>query len=170
MVGEHVGNGGPRFGQAPTSSTLPHDGSRRVERSRVFPRASTKNAGACVVKTAMLVTLLIGVVARFMGDEVKSWFTWLHKRIRRIAVAKLPNNLRERYQEEWESGLDDFPGEIFKLFYSIGLLRAALGISKVVSNILCKRRFVVLALGHSAAAVEAVRMWEAFFALHICIA
>jgi hypothetical protein len=42
--------------------------------------------------------------------------------------------------------------------------------SMVVSNILCKRRFVVLALGHSAAAVEAVRMWEAFFALHICIA
>jgi len=41
---------------------------------------------------------------------------------------------------------------------------------EVVSNILCKRRFVVLALGHSAAAVEAVRMWEAFFALHICIA
>jgi len=40
----------------------------------------------------------------------------------------------------------------------------------VVSNILCKRRFVVLALGYSAAAVEAVRMWEAFFALHICIA
>jgi hypothetical protein len=39
-----------------------------------------------------------------------------------------------------------------------------------VSNILCKRRFVVLALGYSAAAVEAVRMWEAFFALHICIA
>jgi hypothetical protein len=27
-----------------------------------------------------------------------------------------------------------------------------------------------LALGYSAAAVEAVRMWEAFFALHICIA
>jgi hypothetical protein len=39
-----------------------------------------------------------------------------------------------------------------------------------VSNILCKRRFVVLALGYSSAAVEAVRMWEAFFALHICIA
>jgi hypothetical protein len=41
---------------------------------------------------------------------------------------------------------------------------------KEVSNILCKRRFVVLALGYSSAAVEAVRMWEAFFALHICIA
>jgi hypothetical protein len=39
-----------------------------------------------------------------------------------------------------------------------------------VSNILCKRRFVVLALGYSAFAVEAVRMWEVFFALHICIA
>jgi lipopolysaccharide/colanic/teichoic acid biosynthesis glycosyltransferase len=92
------------------------------------------------VKTAMLVTLLIGVVARFMGDEVKSWFTWLHKSIRRIAVAKLPNNLRERYQEEWESGLDDFPGEIFKLFYSIGLLRAALGIHKAAQEVTVDHR------------------------------
>jgi len=48
--------------------------------------------------------------------------------------------------------------------------RTGIAAAAVVSNILCKRRFVVLALGHSAAAVEAVRMWEAFFALHICIA
>jgi hypothetical protein len=39
-----------------------------------------------------------------------------------------------------------------------------------VSNSLCKRRFAVLALRYSSAAVEAVRMWEAFFALHIRIA
>jgi lipopolysaccharide/colanic/teichoic acid biosynthesis glycosyltransferase len=137
---ERVGSDGSRFGQAPTSTTLLHDGSRRVERSRVFPGAFTKNARVCVVKTGMLVTLLIGVVARFMGDEVKSWSTWLHKNIRRIAVAKLPNNLRERYQEEWESGLEDFPGQIFKLFYSIGLLRAALQIHKASQEDIVDRR------------------------------
>jgi lipopolysaccharide/colanic/teichoic acid biosynthesis glycosyltransferase len=134
VVGERVGSDGPRVGQAPTSSPLPHHESRRVERSRVFPRAFTKNARVCFVKTGMLVTLLIGVVARFMGDEVKSWSTWLHKSIRRIAVAKLPNNLRERYREEWEGGLEDFPGEIFKLFYSVGLLRAALEIHKAAQE------------------------------------
>jgi lipopolysaccharide/colanic/teichoic acid biosynthesis glycosyltransferase len=55
-------------------------------------------------------------------------------------VAKLPNNLRERYQEEWESGLEDFPGQIFKLFYSIGLLRAALQIHKASQEDIVDRR------------------------------
>jgi lipopolysaccharide/colanic/teichoic acid biosynthesis glycosyltransferase len=105
----------------------------------VLPRVFAKDARVRVVKTGMLVTLLIGVVARFMGDEVKSWSTWLHKSIRHIAVAKLPNNLRERYQEEWESGLEDFPGEILKLFHSIGLLRAALQIHKAAQEDMVER-------------------------------
>jgi putative colanic acid biosysnthesis UDP-glucose lipid carrier transferase len=41
---------------------------------------------------------------------------------------------RERYEEEWESGLSEIPGEIFKFFYSLGLLRAASGICKAVPN------------------------------------
>jgi lipopolysaccharide/colanic/teichoic acid biosynthesis glycosyltransferase len=82
------------------------------------------------VKTTMLVTLLIGIFARFMGEELRAWSVWLHQSIRRIAVAKLPTPLRERYEEEWESGVQDFPGEIFKLFYSMGLLRAAFEIHK----------------------------------------
>jgi lipopolysaccharide/colanic/teichoic acid biosynthesis glycosyltransferase len=84
------------------------------------------------MKTTIFVTLCVGVVARFMGDEVKSWSAWLHKRIRRAAVAQLPKDCRERYDEEWESGLEEFPGEIFKLIYSIGLLRAALDIRKAI--------------------------------------
>jgi lipopolysaccharide/colanic/teichoic acid biosynthesis glycosyltransferase len=86
------------------------------------------------MKTAMIITVLIGVLARFMGDEVKSWFAWLHRRIRRIAVAKLPEHLTERYQEEWESALEDVPGEILKLCYSIGLLRAAADIHKAAQE------------------------------------
>ena len=45
----------------------------------------------------------------------------------------------------------------------------ALNASTVVSNILCKRRFWFGVWKYSAA-VEAVRMWEACFAFHICIA
>jgi hypothetical protein len=82
------------------------------------------------MKTTIFATVLVGVVARFMGEELKSWSAWLHRRIRRAAVAKLPSCCRERYDEEWQSGLEEFPGEIFKLIYSLGLLRAALGIRK----------------------------------------
>lgn len=78
--------------------------------------------------TTLLLAFFIAIVGRFMADEVKVWFGWLHKKIRRRAVAKLPPVRRERYDEEWESGLEEIPGEIFKLIYSIGLLRAAIGI------------------------------------------
>jgi hypothetical protein len=81
--------------------------------------------------TTVLLALLIAIVGRFMADEVKAWFGWLHRKLRRIAVAKLPEECRERYEEEWESGLNEIPGEIFKLIYSLGLLRAALGVRKV---------------------------------------
>ena len=80
--------------------------------------------------TTMLLALLVAIIGRFMSDEVKAWFGWLHRCIRGIAVARLPESKRLRYSEEWESGLEEIPGEIFKLFYSLGLLRAAEGISQ----------------------------------------
>lgn len=80
------------------------------------------------MKTTILVTLFIAVGARFMADEVKAWFGWLHKKLRSMAIARLPLESRERYNEEWESGLEEVPGEIFKFIYSIGLLRAGVGI------------------------------------------
>jgi lipopolysaccharide/colanic/teichoic acid biosynthesis glycosyltransferase len=80
--------------------------------------------------TTVLVAVLIAIVARFMADEVKAWSSWLHKKMLRIAVAKLPKQYQERYEEEWERELEECPGEIFKLVYSVGLLSAALGIRK----------------------------------------
>jgi lipopolysaccharide/colanic/teichoic acid biosynthesis glycosyltransferase len=80
--------------------------------------------------TAVFASVFIGVVARLMGDELKSWSIWLRKRILRMAVAKLPKNRRQRYDERWESRLEELPGEIAKLICSIRLLWAALGIRK----------------------------------------
>jgi lipopolysaccharide/colanic/teichoic acid biosynthesis glycosyltransferase len=90
--------------------------------------------------TTVLLALFIAIVGRLMADEVKAWFCWLHKRIRRRAVAKLPEEYRERYDEEWESGMEEAPGELFKLIYSIGLLRASAGICKAVPNAAAKIR------------------------------
>jgi lipopolysaccharide/colanic/teichoic acid biosynthesis glycosyltransferase len=81
--------------------------------------------------TTLLLALFIAVVGQFMADEVKAWFGWLHQKVRRMAVVKLPPERRERYDEEWESGLAEIPGDIFRLIYSIGLLRAAIGIRNV---------------------------------------
>jgi lipopolysaccharide/colanic/teichoic acid biosynthesis glycosyltransferase len=80
----------------------------------------------------VLVAIFIAIVARFMADEVKAWSSWLHRKMLRLAVAKLPKQYQERYEEEWDRELEECPGEIFKLVYSIGLLSAALGIRKAV--------------------------------------
>jgi Bacterial sugar transferase len=86
------------------------------------------------MKTTMLLTVLIAIVGRFMADEVKAWFAWLHGKMRCAAVSLLPEKRRARYDEEWESGLEECPGEIFKFIYSIGLLFAAAGIRKAERN------------------------------------
>ncbi len=75
--------------------------------------------------TMVLVSLFIAIFAPLIADEVKAWSGWLNKQFRRKAVAKLPVGCRERYDEEWESGLEEIPGEIFKLIHSVGLLCAA---------------------------------------------
>jgi lipopolysaccharide/colanic/teichoic acid biosynthesis glycosyltransferase len=82
--------------------------------------------------TTILVAVSIAIVGRFMADEVKTWSSWLHKKMLRLAVAKLPKQYQERYEEEWERELEECPGEIFKFLYSIGLLSAALGIRKAI--------------------------------------
>jgi lipopolysaccharide/colanic/teichoic acid biosynthesis glycosyltransferase len=87
------------------------------------------------MKTTLLVGLIVAIVGRFLADEIKAWAGWLHKKMRRRAVEKLPASCRERYEEEWESGLAETPGEIFKLIYSVGLLRAAIGIRKSALNV-----------------------------------
>lgn len=79
---------------------------------------------------ALLVAVFIAIVGRLMADEVKAWLVWLHECLRRMAVARLPAECRDRYDEEWASGIVEVPGEIFKLFYSLGLLRASAGIRK----------------------------------------
>jgi lipopolysaccharide/colanic/teichoic acid biosynthesis glycosyltransferase len=80
--------------------------------------------------TTLLVALFVAIVGPLLEDEIKAWSCWLPQKLLRMAVAKLPEKYRERYDEEWASGIEEIPGELFKLFYSIGLLRAAAGISK----------------------------------------
>ena len=77
---------------------------------------------------AALLAVSVAIVGQILASEVKAWSSWLQRKIRRRAVANLPIGCRERYNEEWESGIEEIPGEIFKLAYSIGLLRASLGI------------------------------------------
>ncbi|HUV70703.1 MAG TPA: hypothetical protein VMW15_13640 [Terracidiphilus sp.] len=77
------------------------------------------------MKTTVVVALLIAIVAPLAADELKAWSGWLQVKLRRSAVAMLPVERRDRYDEEWASGIEEVPGEIFKIIYSMGLSRAA---------------------------------------------
>ncbi len=90
------------------------------------------------MKTTLIVSILMVVASQFVSDEVKAWFSWLHGKIRRVAVDMLPAECKERYSEEWEGDLAEIPGELFKLIYSLNLLRAALGIRAAARTVLVR--------------------------------
>ncbi|HEX7727932.1 MAG TPA: sugar transferase [Terracidiphilus sp.] len=73
----------------------------------------------------ILAAIAVACLSRFMADELKAWFGWAHRSLRRLAVNRLPHIHRDRYAEEWESEVEEIPGEMLRLFYSIGLLLAA---------------------------------------------
>lgn len=73
-------------------------------------------------------TIYLVIFGPFMAAEFRAWFGWLHKTIRHAAIFMIPYEYRERYEEEWQSNLEDVPGEVGKFLYSLGLLQASLGI------------------------------------------
>jgi lipopolysaccharide/colanic/teichoic acid biosynthesis glycosyltransferase len=51
----------------------------------------------------------------------------------RKAVARLPQNQRERFEEEWQSHIDEVPGEIGKIYVALGCLFAARKMASILS-------------------------------------
>jgi hypothetical protein len=68
---------------------------------------------------------LAALLGKLTADEVKAWLPWMAERLTRLAVAKLPEDMRARYDEEWRSHLDQVPGEIAKVWAAFGFSRAA---------------------------------------------
>jgi len=92
-----------------------------------------------IVAVVLLVLAVVGgifqtVFARLLGDEIKSWLPWIVERLLRHAVASLPKDQRERFQEEWQSHLDEIPGDIGKLVVAVGFPFAARGMSGILSR------------------------------------
>lgn len=78
------------------------------------------------MKAPTLWTICLAIFGPFMAAEFGAWFGWLHKTIRHAAISIIPSEYRERYEEEWQSNLEDVPGEVGKLLHSVGLLQASL--------------------------------------------
>lgn len=72
---------------------------------------------------------LAGLLGKLCVDELRAWLPKVALRLTRIAVRILPEDQRERYDEEWRSHLDDAPGALTKLGIACGFLCAAIRVT-----------------------------------------
>ena len=80
---------------------------------------------ALLALALFFVSILKAACSRQLADEFKAWVPWFTRKIIRAAVARLPEDQRERYGEEWTSHTNEVPGEVGKLFVALGFLLAA---------------------------------------------
>ena len=64
-------------------------------------------------------------LSRLFADEFKAWIPWLLDRLARRAIAKLPDEFKDRYDEEWRGHLNETPGELGELVVAFGFSIAA---------------------------------------------
>jgi hypothetical protein len=75
--------------------------------------------------------IILPVLSKLLADECKAWMPWLAKWIIRRATAPMPKDRRGRYTEEWQSHIDEIPGNIAKIFTAADFARAAKKMSRV---------------------------------------
>ena len=68
---------------------------------------------------------LVTLFGKLFADEIKAWLPSIAGRITRIAVHRLREEQRQRYDEEWRSHLDEVPGAFAKVWVACGFLAAA---------------------------------------------
>jgi hypothetical protein len=68
---------------------------------------------------------IAALLGKLCADEVKVLLPRVAERITKWAVCWLPNELQERYIEEWRSHLNDVPGPLTKVWVACGFLSAA---------------------------------------------
>jgi hypothetical protein len=75
-----------------------------------------------------ITTVFILILLDLIRDQAKASTPLIAEWLRRIAVKRLPEPLRERANEEWASWLDETPGPIAKLVRAFGFLISAPGL------------------------------------------
>jgi hypothetical protein len=66
-------------------------------------------------------TALSGLLTK----EFEAWIPWIIQHVIHRAVMRVPTAQRERFEEEWQSHVNEVPGEIGKLTVALGFLTAA---------------------------------------------
>lgn len=81
-----------------------------------------------------IVTILEAFIGKVICKEIEAWLMHASPYLLRSAVSKLPAEEQERYEKEWTADLEDFPSDLSKLVYALGLLKAAWVIRRVANQ------------------------------------
>jgi hypothetical protein len=81
-----------------------------------------------------ILSLIAAASSKLVADEFKAWLPSVINHLIGWAIRSLPEDKRERYAEEWQSDIDETPGEIGKLIVGLGLLPAAWKLSRIAPS------------------------------------
>jgi hypothetical protein len=138
MVRKSLGNGAaPGSWQAP-AAPLPYHSGWGEEGTGDIPRSAARTRRARVDVIGAILVGIAGILAaafsKQVADEFKAWTPRLTAVIVRCALRRLREDQRGRYAEEWQSHIEETPGEIGKLVVGLGLLPAARKLSRISPN------------------------------------
>ena len=73
----------------------------------------------------VVLAIVVSALGRLAADDLKAWSPKLVDWLIQTAVTRLPEDQRERLDEEWRSHVNDVPGEFAKVYVAAGCIFAA---------------------------------------------
>lgn len=67
--------------------------------------------------------LALSVFGKLVADEVKAWRPQICDAMIKCAASQLLPFQRKRYIEQWRCDLEEIPGDLFKLYFAVDLIR-----------------------------------------------
>lgn len=67
--------------------------------------------------------LFLFVLLPLLVVELRESAPWLAEKLIRLSARRLPENERERWEEDWLGGLNDLPGKLPRLLWAFGVVR-----------------------------------------------
>ena len=68
---------------------------------------------------------LTAVLSSIVAAEIRAWSPSIIRSLIKFAVGRLPENQRQRFEEEWQSHVNDVPGCVGKFLVAVGFSIAA---------------------------------------------